>query len=231
MIVFGVIFACFKIPDILLKVENYEIQGNICDNKKRDIDFEVEEIYLVRAIYDIESENNSVLISGATMEKVVEFSYKNTENKNDILQEILNLQKYNIIKGVNIKDNSKVTIGIMDKIYKKNDDEYIVKNISLEGNNIKCEFDIESKSGKIISIFFDKKNLGSKQNSQKIFMNYINYLGLDIIDDWTFQNSMIKSKNAKLVVSLVQSDNFCLLSIHSNDKLSNTGNLYNYVTK
>ena len=119
----------------------------------------------------------------------------------------------------------------MDKIYKKNDDEYIVKNISLEGNNIKCEFDIESKSGKIISIFFDKKNLGSKQNSQKIFMNYINYLGLDIIDDWTFQNSMMKSKNAKLVVSLVQSDNFCLLSIHSNDKLSNTGNLYNYVTK
>lgn len=119
----------------------------------------------------------------------------------------------------------------MDKIYNKDDNEYIIKDISLDGNNIKCKFDIESKSGKIISILFDKKNLSSKLDSKKVLTNYINYLGLDIINDWTFQNNMMKSGKAKLVVSLVQSEDEYLLSIHSNDKLSNARNLYNFVTK
>lgn len=223
-----IIFASFMIPNILLELENYEIQGEISDNKKRDIDFKVEEIYLVRAIYDIETESNTVMISKDKNEKLIEFSL---ENKNDAVQEILKLQNSNIIKGFKVKNNSKVAIGIVDRIYNKNDNKYIIRDISLKGNDINCDFNIENKSGKIISICFNKKNLYRKKDLKNVLTNYINYLGLNIIDDWTFQNSMMKSKKTKLVVSLVQSEDSYILSIHSNDNLSNAGNLYNFVTK
>ncbi len=62
-----IIIASFKIPEILLELENSNVSVAVKKREKnnKNIDLEARNIYLVKAIHDMESQNSSVVIGKA----------------------------------------------------------------------------------------------------------------------------------------------------------------------
>ena len=218
--VFLVIFASFTIPNILIKMKDYKIQIAVYEKQKNksNIYFKEEEIYLVKAIHDIESEETQLLIS-KNMNKAAIYSDIDNENINNIEremeQEISRLKEYNVIKDLYIEENVNKSIEIFDKIYDTKNNQYKISKMYLTINENEINVDKESKSGKIISILFKRGYLYNEIETKETIKNYIRYLNLDIIDDWTWEDNMMKSTKAGLLVSLNRSGNTYILSIHS----------------
>ena len=218
--VFLVIFASFTIPNILIKMKDYKIQIAVYEKQKNksNIYFKEEEIYLVKAIHDIESEETQLLIS-KNMNKAAIYSDIDNENINnierEIEQEISRLKEYNVIKDLYIEENVNKSIEIFDKIYDTKNNQYKISKMYLTINENEINVDKESKSGKIISILFKRGYLYNEIETKETIKNYIRYLNLDIIDDWTWEDNMMKSTKAGLLVSLNRSGNTYILSIHS----------------
>ena len=93
----------------------------------------------------------------------------------------------------------------------------------LEIDNKKYDLEIEDKTGKIIKISLQNNDFSD--DLEQLMINFVKYLDLYIIDDWTFEENMLKSKKAELVVKLNESDDDISLSINSSQKL------YEYVMK
>lgn len=261
IIVFSIILASFIIPNKLFEKQELNFEISVYEEnyfKENTINVEAEEIYLVKVLHDIESENIGVTIGYSEIsesllmpeekvivddpeEKVIvadtdENSYKisnvkdgNSYKTTSMKNEIKTLEQYNILEEVNDINNSKLLIRIINKKYQKDKLQYIVNNVTLNIDDQNYQFDMEEKTGKIIRLIINKKNLNNNIDKQELLENYIKYLDLDIIDDWIYENNMMKSKKAELTVSLIESvnDGICLLSIHSNDKI--LGNLTEYV--
>lgn len=233
IIVFVIILASFIIPDILLKMQKQDIQVAVYkkDNSENNnsISVEAEKIYLVKAIHDIESENTEVIISSnETSEKILTTNDDNASNIADIKEEMAKLKENNIIKNFETSNNSKTLFSIVNKVCQKEKIKYTINNISLNIDNNNFKIDIEEKTGKIITIIMKKDNLNDKIEKREILESYIQYLDLYIIDDWVYENNVMKSQKANLAVTLVESvnDGVYMLSVHSNSKMSN--NLIEY---
>lgn len=226
IIVFVIIIASFIIPNLLCEMQENNIQMAVYEkeNQESNINVEAEKIYLVQAIHNIEKEDMRVMIASSDIkEKIVESDVKDVnEIKNkDIEKQILKLKEYNIIKNFEVTNNSKSTIRIIDKIYQKNKLEYMINTISLNVDDYKYQIEVENKTEKILSLLTQKNNLNSDISKEELMRKYIDYLDLHIIDDWFYEDSMLKSSKAGLVVNLVESGKYYILSIHSTDKISN----------
>ena len=107
VIVCIIILATFKIPEILLEIENYNIGIAVYEKEKneRKLDIEAEKIYLVKAIQDIETENNSVKISSSELDQKILFESINNETIDgnvNMYSELLKLNEYNILNIIEI---------------------------------------------------------------------------------------------------------------------------------
>lgn len=232
LIVFIIILLSFTLPNILFQIEDLYMENNIFTKKSSSkIDVETSKIYLVKAIHEIE--NGSLKISAATdiSLAIAESDYFESENtkKETIIEKVKNelqsLEENKILENLNYEKN--IEVSVLEYNYINNENEYTKKHIFLENKEDKISFDIEKKTGKIISIAFNKNNLNKNIDRKEILENYIKYLNLYIIDDWTFEDNKLKSEKAGLYVSIIydNSEQY-ILSIYSNNR--NFNNLIYY---
>lgn len=234
IMVFIIILASFIIPNKLFEIQDQSFEMAIYsenNSKSNSISVEIEDIYLVKALHDIESENTGVTIaSNVESEKILTMSTVANPSKTvEIKSEFEKLKQHNIIKNNETLDDSKLLVTIVNKTYQKNKSNYEIYNVSLSVNNHNYQMDIEEKTGKIIRVIIDEENLNDTIEKRQILENYIKYLDLYFIDDWVYDNNIMKSKKADISVSLVENVNngVNILSIHSNETIS--GNLIEYV--
>ncbi len=245
IIVFIIIFASFIIPNKLFEMQDQSFEMAVyTENKPKgsSISVEAEDIYLVKALHDIESEKIGVIISSSEILTAVKnesigashavknesITTSNQEDSNKITKiksELKKLNQCNIIKNNNGLDEPEMKISIINKEYKNDKTKYIINSMFLITNDYNCKFDIEEKTGKIIWLIVNKENINNSIEKREIIENYIKYLDLYIIDDWVYENNIMKSKKAGLSISLIENVNngIYMLSVHSNEKIS--GNL------
>ena len=218
-----IIFASFNIPNILLEslVNNFEKEVYAKSKNETILDVETEKIYLVHAIHEIESENKCIQISSNKNRTILVESVANENiGKNNINDELINLRECNILNKLELKETTSCSIGIIDKYYQEDKETYVVSNILVYIDDKKYNIEVECKTGKILSIYAEKKELNIS-DKEKLMRNYIKYLDLNIIDDWNYENSVLKSEKAKLVVNLEKNDNYYKMSIHSTERKYN----------
>lgn len=199
------------------------MESNIYNKRKisSKIDIETQKIYLVKAIHDIET---GIMKIGKKEMKLVEIvetnvtqNYNNSE-KSDIIVKINNelesLEQNHIFEKLIFNDEA---IIIAEYDYVNKEKEYTVTHFESTINQM--SFNIEKKTGKIISINFNKNILNKNIDKKEVLENYVKYLNLYIIDDWTFENNSLKSEKAGLYVSLINDgkENY-ILSIYSGNR-------------
>ena len=108
----------------------------------------------------------------------------------------------------------------IDRSYEVNEKIYTISNFELILEGQMYEIEVENKSGKILFIAFDKNEIDSMMDKETILRNYVNYLDLHILDDWKYEDGMLKSEKAGLIVGFYQSakSDTAILSIHAIDK-------------
>lgn len=226
-----VVFLSFKVPEWVLKNEEDNMEMSYYwEQKKSQIDVEAEKIYLVKAIHDIQEELSKVEIATDVSKhgRIIEFSgaeMEELEVPRNFEKELLKLQEYNIIKYPSTIDTASNdeynAMSTIDRSYTlEGKTYYTISNVEWIVDGNMYEFEVESKSGKILFISFDKNEINSELTDEQIMRNYVNYLDLHIIDDWTLEDGMLKSEKAGLIVNVIKSEKMdtCLLSINAIDK-------------
>ena len=191
-----IVLSSFKLPEVLLKMENNNFEAAIFSKEKNNIDIETQNIYLVKAIHEIES-GKSIEISKPEEKLLFEkLVLNNRETQSNYEQELCKLQECKILKNVDFNQDSNGVVSILKTEYKVEDNIYEVNHIILKYENEKNNyvFNIESKTGKIIYIAFKKENIYAENNQKEILNNFINYLNLHVIDDWEYKTDDLNSK-------------------------------------
>lgn len=240
MLVFIIIILSFKVPELILKAQEDNMEMSYYwEQRKSKIDVEAEKIYLVKAIHDIQEELTRVefVSNAAKSGRIIEFNnseIKNLETAKNYEKELLKLQEYNIMKYPTTIENASSgeynAMSVVDRSYTLDEKIYTISNVELILDSNMYEFEVESKSGKILFISFDKTDVNNDITKEQIMRNYVNYLDLHIIDDWTLEEGRLKSEKAGLIVGFIQSEksDICLLSIHALDKyyeITNSSNI------
>lgn len=227
IVVLAIVLLSFKVPEWILKNEEDNMEmPYYWEQGKSKIDVEAEKIYLVRAIHDIQEGISKVAINADKHGYTVEFNdseRKQIPRAKNLDKELLKLKEYNLLEYPNSIETSNGqydAMSIIDRTYEVDEKFYTISNIELilEGNMY--EIEVEEKSGKIIFISFDKNEIDNTIDRETILRSYVNYLDLHIIDDWKYEDSMLSSEKADLVVGLYQSEktDIAIISIHANDK-------------
>ncbi len=209
------VIAVLILPDFLLNTENFAITF---PNKKstNSIDIEYEDIYLVKAIHDIE---NSAAVE--LSEPVNQYVIVGAPSSNDIIQnlktEIPKLKEFNILKEMEL--NQELKLGLMYKEYENNKNSYSLTHVVLELDNSKNLFKIENKTKKFLYVAVETDYLASTQNKEELLKNYIKYLNLTVIDDWKYEvesenKFCMKSEKARICISLEISSTYYMFSMH-----------------
>lgn len=209
-----VVLASFKVPEILLNYQNNNIELAVYkkEGKNNLIDVDAEKIYLVKAIHEIEDDDSIVAINSNIENKIL------VEPSNEHIQnELLKLKEYNIIQDLKLNEDTKISIGIANKMYQNRSNQYTIYSMIVQIEDKTYRLEIEMKTGKILYITLEKENLNHIATTEELLKNFINYLDLHIIDDWKFENGVMKSVKAQLLVALVESDSKYILSIHSSN--------------
>lgn len=208
ILVFIFAFFIFLMPSILLNVEDLKSKqiGYIKQNKLQKVDVQVENLYLVKAINDIESGNFNVKISNNIIYTKAQGAVRvDTENANKYISPELDLKKLqdmNVLKDVIFyKEDETYTISMLQKEYKSKDTSYIIERYSINNSTQGISIEIEKKTGKVIFITVPINQIADF-SEKEIMENYIKYLDLYAIDDWKYENGSFKSERASLVVYL-----------------------------
>ncbi len=226
LIVSIIIFSSFEIPQILIDKISKKIESEIYlqDKNETKIDVEAEKIYLVSAIHNIEK-SNTVEVAGNgdkwyLVDNVIDSTSKTIYEK--INKELSNLKEYNILNSSKITNIQNYSIGIIKKSYRMDKEKYTINSAELIiDKSTEYKIELEEKTGKIISIDFEKDKLYETSSMKGILELYIKYLDLYIIDDWQYEEDIInkqyiyKSNKADLKAILVEKANRFLLSIHT----------------
>ena len=224
VLVFTVLVLSFVIPKVLLQFENNNIEIGVYDKQKvNKLDVEAQNIYLVKAIHDIE-EGATIEINRPTNQfLIVEKSHLGNYGLiKNVNEEIIKLEECKILKDFNENDNCKISL--INKNYQKDRESYSVNHIILDFDDKQYLFNMETKTGKMIYMAFDKKDLCDENNKEQILKNYISYLNLVIVDDWRYEvdendkNFVMESKKAGLTVSLKETDESYIFSVHISSK-------------
>lgn len=206
-----IVLLSFFIPIIAFKIGDQKIFKTeyIREQVKSKLDSQIEDIYLLKAIhkfYDYNSnysiEREDQIISGENGK------YHDSQTIiNIILEELKNMVIYNVI-DVSIIDkieNTK-TILTMQKLYNK--ENYHYQEITLyDYNNEKGIKDtilvviLDMKTNRILKITMYEQNIKENLNKQEIMENYIKYLGLEVITDWSSIKGKLESEKAQLIIN------------------------------
>lgn len=219
-----IIIASFKMPEILMKMENDNIENKVYEQSKikNSIDVEAENIYLVKAIHSIEDEKNRVAImtsdKNSKYVEVEEATETNIIIKSSLEKEIAKLKEYDILENLEIKKEEKLLTKITNVAYQNDNNKYVLENIYVRIEDREYLFIIEEKTGKILCIGVENGEISNIELEQ-LMRNYIKYLDLYIIDDWKFEDNKLKSKKAELEVYFIEDRNNCALTIHSTDRI------------
>lgn len=219
LIVAIIVFLSFEMTDILFKIEDTRMSGLIYvkEKSKSKIDVQVENIYLVKAIQDMNKGYFDVEIGNSNKIKRDIVLSTNLTEQNNIIEnlenEILKLEDYKIMKKSKETFNS---FGIIEKKYQKNGTEYMMSRVLMQNEQYEINIEVEEKTGKILYIDLPKSQIINDIDKKEIMENYIRYLDLYIIDDWKMENNMLTSEKAQLTVSLLDNnkDSRYILSIH-----------------
>ncbi len=216
LIVFIIILVSFMMPEVLLKIEENKMEGIVYEKKsqKNQLYVDAENIYLVKAIHDIEKINAVEITSSEKIEWVlVEKSFDEEKDEYVALNELKKLEDYNILKLGNIENYS---FTVINKLYHNDKEQYIINNILLMTNNRSFNFEIEAETKKILKIYLETNDI---EDREELMLNFIKYLNLYIIDDWKYEDEILKSEKAKLAVKLENIDDKYVLSINSSERI------------
>ena len=228
VLVCGIILLSFKMPEILLEMEKNNISIAVYEKEKMlsNIDVEAEKIYLVKAIHEIEEGRTVVISNNKQMLLWEEMLFdKNTGITTNIKEEISKLEESEILKEINLKKDTKCIIGVVNKSYPSNENTYILRHVIMQIDGNEYILNVESKTGKILYITFNKSNLYNVDNKEQILKNYIEYLNLFVINDWKYEidkenkSYIMKSEKADIKVSLTETSENYVLSLHVVDKV------------
>ena len=219
-IAFLIIILSFIIPSELIQIQDTIMRNEIYKRGRIEgkIDIQAEKIYLVKAIHVIGS---NIQISNANKIQTVEVADTYNDSIYNVFEnELKKLENYNILDTKEKSSDKYINIGVLDKKYLNREMEVTINCIEYESGNTRISTQMENKTGKVIYIMFNKDKILS-DNKENIMRNYIKYLDLYIIDDWKFENDILKSEKAQLTVSLLENGKTYELSIHSINKSSN----------
>lgn len=210
-----IIAFSFVMPKLLLQIEDLSREKEIFAKQKeeRKIDVQAEKIYLVRFIHDIYEMQNEKVYYGDKNTVAVSMPYTEhidvEEPGEEIKSEILKFVTNEIIKEVNLDDYDDYT-----EVANIFTPEYTVISCGLvKGKEEWIGVNIEEKTGKIINIDLPLSYLRNDIEREKQLQNYAKYLDLDIIDDWKYENQILKSEKAQLTIVLIEQRDSCMLTI------------------
>jgi len=214
-----IISFSFIMPNLLLSIEDSAREKEIFARQKieRKIDVEAEKIYLVTFIHDIyEIKDKKVYYEdkkGKTL--VTEAFTPITTTRTDLnptekfKNEILKLESNEIINETTFDEYIQYIEA--ENVFLS---EYTVTTCSMQKENDEwIQINIEEKTGKIISADFCINFLKKDIEKENMLRNYAKYLDLDIIGDWKFENNILKSEKAQLIIMLVENGDSCMLTI------------------
>lgn len=225
ILVLIIVISSFTIPNILLKFKKYDFEMSV--EKEGSISAEVEDIYLVKLIHSIEESKQISLSSNIKSGEVIEFAHTyGNEEINSFEKQIIELQDCGILKQKEIRAGKVISV---NKIYSGDDTEYVISNVTLNLDGKNYEMGAEQKTGKILSLSFDKEELNTEISEEDILRNYIEYLNLHVIDDWTYEDNVLKSEKAKLVVILLKNGDKRLLCINTLNKFKEYLDMTEYI--
>ncbi len=238
LLVFVIVLLSFFLPKWLFEIEDLKAENQLFSvvKPKSKMDVQAEKIYLVKAIHDMSEGNRNVLISQkqpvygddhtryAEVEstEIIKTVQGQEENEiNRLKSELSKLENGKVLKALNIDANfASYDIEVGNFMYSNQESQYEIKQFCLESEMDRFNLEIEDKTGKILYLLFPKEKLCEDREIEEILQDYIGYLDLYIIDDWTFENNLLKSEKAQLVVSLIQNEKEYLLSIQTMTKYS-----------
>ena len=226
--VFLVLILSFKIPNILFEIEDINLTKQVCRIPKKSntkIDIEAKNIYLIRAIHNM-NENYSVDIVSSSKNNgrstLVEVSSSYIEEA--IENEILKMQDYKIFGDLledNFSEDFKYVYSVSEKRYMTDDEQYIMKYIYINTKEDDVSIQVESKTNKILSIRFNKNKINQELSKEEVLLNYVKYLDLYIIDDWKFENNALISEKAQLTISMLEGKDLYIIYISTKDSYIN----------
>lgn len=210
-----IIVFSFIMPKLLLQLEDLSREKEIFVRPKKEskIDVQAENIYLVRFIHEIFNLKNETIYytKGSLATVILPMTEKsiNTFPTEELKNEISKLVSSNIIKDINFDE-----FDDFDETINTFTFDYLVITSNLENKDGKTiGVNIEEKTGKIISIDFSKDILRGNIDKKEQLENYVKYLDLDIIDDWKYEDDILKSEKAQLNIVLKEEKNFYMLAI------------------
>lgn len=195
-------------PEFLFYLQ-HKNDGMIINLEKNDrkIDVEAQNIYLVKLIHETQDGYASVKINNTEKYMVVS-EHSEIKKEDFISQEFKKLAEYGIFKPLEEIQSSNekyldYSAEIVNRVYSKNNAEYLVTDVSLNGEAYTySSLQVENKTKKILSLLGFDKEFFVNLDKEQIMRNYVNYLGLHIIDDWKFENNCLKSEKAGLEIYL-----------------------------
>ena len=230
IVVLVIVLLSFKVPKLILKNEEDNMEMSYYwEQGRSNIDVEAEKIYLVKAIHDIQEGISKVEISsdGSKHGEIIEFNtseIKQIPIAKNLDKELLKLKEYNLIKypqSIETANGDYDAMSAIDRSYEVDEKIYTISNFELILEGQMYEIEVENKSGKII--FMDKET---------ILRNYVNYLDLHILGDWKYEDGILTSEKADLIVGFYQSkkSDTAILSIHAINKYYEINNADNVKT-
>lgn len=220
IIVLLVVFASFKVPELLFKIQEKYMQMHAYEREesKGNMNIETEKIYLVKAIHDIEKESSSAVIGYHDTSKnnvIVSSAKEESKLLEEVEKELIKLQEHQILKRFDKREKDQWKVSFTPRFYKTDNANYTVNYVSLQIGNDRYMIEIEEKTGKIIHIVSETDNLFEEMSSRDILEHYIQYLDLYIIEDWIVEESYARSETANLEITLDKSEGEYMLAIHS----------------
>ncbi len=220
-IVIIIVYLSFCMPNIILSLEDLKMENRSYKKKPIDskIDVQAESIYLVKAIHDIQDGSSNLKISNSATEIAISGNSKENNYKiiKYLIEETRKMQIYdNQLEHLLEKyEDTNFKYYIYGKQYNNSKKEYNIYRLIFQIDNYEMFVEIEEKTCKILSYVGIPRNKEEGTSEEQILRNYIRYLDLYIIDDWTYKDNMLVSEKAKLVVNIVYYDKKYIISIYS----------------
>ena len=213
----GIIIIAFSfvMPKLFFQIEDISREKEMFARPKKEtkkIDGQAEKIYLVGFIHEIYNLKNNLIYYND--KKKVSVGVPVTERTNntvlteEIKTEISKLITNNILKEIDMSN--------VEEYYETRNiftQEYVVTTSEIINTDFVIGVGIEEKTGKIISINFPQEFLRDDIAKRKQLEDFAKYLDLDIIDDWKYENQILKSEKAQLSIVLEEKNGICILTI------------------
>ncbi|MCI8833544.1 MAG: hypothetical protein HFJ19_05060 [Clostridia bacterium] len=221
LIVIIIVYLSFFMPNILFSLEDLNMENTSYKKKPIDnkIDVQAENIYLVKAIHDMQDGTSNLKIADSSSEIMALANNQGIEDETikKLIEEINKMKEYNILEGTfENYEEMKLRYHIYGREYSNLENKYLINRIVFSTDEYEKFVEIEEKTGKIIYyVGTHKEDVTEEIGAEEVLRNYIRYLDLYIIDDWTFRDNMLISEKAKLMANFVNIGNQYLVAINS----------------